>query len=491
MSQIKSRTRLLITLTLILALAFVGGSLINYLLTRAAIHKEIVSKDLPLTMDNIYSDLTNELLRPILVSSSMANDTFLKDWAANGEKDSVLVIRYLEQIRLKYGFFTTFFVSAQTGRYYHFSGLHKTISPTDQHDVWYYTFVASDKEYNLDVDTDEASDNTLTIFINNRVVDRTGRLLGVAGVGLKVDNAAVLIAKYREKYGRTVYLSDRKGLIQVHQNRQYVESKNIRDIEGLGSVAADVLTSLDQPATFEYQHNSEQILLNVRYIAALDWFLFVEQNETEALSGARMNVLRTLLIGLAASVIIIVVTLLTINRYQSQLEKLIVTDDLTGIANRRQLEAEFRKAIYVYSRSRQVFSLILMDLDGFKQVNDRVGHQAGDEVLVTIAGLISAAVRPTDIPARWGGDEFTALVQGDAGDAGLIAERIRTAVMACDLAVGGGEDDPRRGITLSAGISQYRPDDSLDSMLVRADEALYRCKKMGGNRIRIDKAEDC
>ncbi len=81
----------------------------------------------------------------------------------------------------------------------------------------------------------------------------------------------------------------------------------------------------------------------MRYIPALDWLLYVEQNETEALAGARMTFLRTVLIGLAASIVIIGLTLVTINRYQSQLERLIVTDELTGAANRRRLERSSRR----------------------------------------------------------------------------------------------------------------------------------------------------
>ena len=92
--------------------------------------------------------------------------------------------------------------------YYHFKGIHKTIRPDNSHDVWSYSLVESDKEYDLDVDTDEASGNTLTIFINYKVFDGQGGLLGVAGVGLKVDMMAQLVRAYKERYDRSVYLTD-------------------------------------------------------------------------------------------------------------------------------------------------------------------------------------------------------------------------------------------------------------------------------------------
>ncbi|MBE0585514.1 MAG: hypothetical protein IH612_17375, partial [Desulfofustis sp.] len=110
-----ARNRLLFALTVILVTSFVGTSLINYAITSSAIRREILQKDLPLTRDNIYSDLSAELSRPILVASSMAVDTFLKEWVATGERDVQMITEYLREIRDRYGFFSVFFVSEQTG----------------------------------------------------------------------------------------------------------------------------------------------------------------------------------------------------------------------------------------------------------------------------------------------------------------------------------------------------------------------------------------
>lgn len=187
MKRLDSRFKLLALLTVLLASGFVGVSGINYQITKASVHREIVQNDLPLTMNNIYSDLTSELTRPILVASSMAADTFLQDWVLDGEVDEDRVRKYLLEIKEKYDFFSTFFISAHSLRYYHFQGIQKNISPADAHDVWYYRFIGSGKEYDLDVDTDEAGNNSLTVFINYRLEDEKGQLLGVTGVGLKME----------------------------------------------------------------------------------------------------------------------------------------------------------------------------------------------------------------------------------------------------------------------------------------------------------------
>lgn len=486
MEKIDSRYKLLFWLTILLGLGFVGGSAVNYQITKASVHREIVQNDLPLTMNNIYSDISSELTRPILVASSMAADTFLKDWVMDGEQDEKRVRKYLLEIKEKYNFFSAFFISAHSLRYYHFKGVHKVISPADSHDVWYYRFISSEKEYDLDVDTDEVSANVLTVFINFRVEDEEGRLLGVTGVGLKMDGVAQLVGQYRERYGRNVFLTDRTGLIQVHQDTSLIERATINELSGLSNVVEKILEMKEEPGSFAYQKSGDAILVNARYIDNLNWLLFVEQNETETLREAKMNFLRTVIIGLLTSVVVVVLTLVTINRYQRQLEKLAVSDELTGCANRRKLEDEYNRFVYRSDRSGAPFSLILMDLDGFKGVNDTLGHLEGDEVLKTIARLMKDITRPMDELARWGGDEFALLTESAGNDALIVAERIRRAVAeftwSKDLPA---THDPREGISISLGVAVVRKGETFAGHLQRADMALYHCKERGGNRVAL------
>jgi len=138
LKQLTPRNKLLAALFVILAGAFIGGSGLNYQITKSAVHREIIQNDLPLTMNNIYSDLSAELIRPILVASSMATDTFLKDWVMDGEQDPSQVQKYLFEINERHGFFSSFFISSLTSNYYHFKGTHKAISFNDDHDVWYF-----------------------------------------------------------------------------------------------------------------------------------------------------------------------------------------------------------------------------------------------------------------------------------------------------------------------------------------------------------------
>lgn len=486
MNRLSARNKLLLALASILFFSFLGVSYLNYKFTRRDVHAEILRSDLPLTMDNIYSELTSELTRPLVVSSSMATDTFLKAWAKEGELDSHKIVNYLRQIKDTYGFFTTFFVSVKSDVYYRYNGVHKTVSEGDAHDVWLFDFLSSDKNYDFDVDNDEAAANILTIFINYKVFDLEGELIGVTGVGLKVESVARLITEYQEKYGRAVYLTDAHGVLMVHPDTSLIEKKKISEMEEMAPIAREILHKGNDSRNFEFDRNGSRILLTVRYIDSLDWFLYVEQNETKSLVIARNNFIRTVIIGLIVSVIIVSLTLITINRYQEKLELLAISDELTGASNRRALEAVFDKTLYDYSRSGRTFSLILLDLDGFKKVNDTMGHIVGDRLLIDIVKLITKSVRPTDTFARWGGDEFVILSGSSGEDAAIVAARILQEVEKAQLGGPGTRpDDPRNRVTVSGGISVYSEGDNLDAMISRADQAMYKCKARGGNCVEL------
>ncbi len=157
--------------------------------------------------------------------------------------------------------------------------------------------------------------------------------------------------------------------------------------------------------------------------------------------------------------------------------KIAATDVLTGLANRRHFYEALQKAISLARRHGAPLSLVSLDLDGLKRVNDSAGHEAGDEVLASFAALLAALCRAEDLPARLGGDEFSVLLPSMelAGALGL-AERLLAAVRACAAL-------EQRGVTVSAGVAQWTPDELLDELLRRADEALYAAKRGGGDAV--------
>jgi diguanylate cyclase (GGDEF)-like protein len=153
---------------------------------------------------------------------------------------------------------------------------------------------------------------------------------------------------------------------------------------------------------------------------------------------------------------------------------LAATDELTGSPNRRAFLDRLGPAIADVAAGRAA-AVCLVDLDGFKEVNDRDGHLAGDSVLKDVAGALAGAVRETDTVARLGGDEFAVLARTAPDLSGeVLAERLRAAV------AGVGAD---RGVTASVGVATLAAGDDVEAVLHRADEAMYRAKSSGGNRV--------
>ncbi len=162
------------------------------------------------------------------------------------------------------------------------------------------------------------------------------------------------------------------------------------------------------------------------------------------------------------------------------MRKLANTDALTGLANRRQGEEQLARELRRAERYGRAFSVLMLDIDHFKDLNDRFGHQACDDVLVDLSRRIGSMVRASDTVARWGGEEFLLLTpETGIGDAQRLAEMIRSHV--ADNSLGG-----RYQVTVSLGVASYRPGDTLGSLVARADAALYLAKRGGRNQVRLE-----
>lgn len=166
----------------------------------------------------------------------------------------------------------------------------------------------------------------------------------------------------------------------------------------------------------------------------------------------------------------------------SELDMLAHTCDLTDVPNRRHFmlkaEEEFRRA----KRYRSMFSIVLADIDYFKQINDTHGHDIGDKALKYFAGLIAKAIRTTDMLGRIGGEEFAILMPNtDLADARIFANRLRQQIEKSPFVLDSGQHLP---MTASFGVSEYRKTDQDESLVLsRADKRLYKAKASGRNQV--------
>lgn len=162
-----------------------------------------------------------------------------------------------------------------------------------------------------------------------------------------------------------------------------------------------------------------------------------------------------------------------------QLEKLSITDTLTGIFNRMKIEEILIAEIHRAERSGKPFSLIMLDVDDFKEINDTRGHQVGDEALCSLADLLEHSIRGIDSLGRWGGEEFMIVCpetpeQGALVLAGQLRHSIDSRLLIDDIKV-----------TCSFGVAEYRTGEGETRFLKRVDQAMYKAKDSGRNTVEI------
>jgi diguanylate cyclase (GGDEF)-like protein len=180
---------------------------------------------------------------------------------------------------------------------------------------------------------------------------------------------------------------------------------------------------------------------------------------------------------LAAGVRLLEAAMAEERQLRQRMERLAVTDELTGLHNRHYLDEEVSAMLSRAARYGEQVSLVIFDLDHFTAVNDRQGHPAGDLVLKRTAALVGKAVRTADLLIRWGGEEFLLLMPHTAEEgAATTAEKIRESLER--------SDHPGVGrVTGSFGVAERRPGESFADWYARTDAALYRAKQAGRNRV--------
>lgn len=236
--------------------------------------------------------------------------------------------------------------------------------------------------------------------------------------------------------------------------------------------------------------DGERAYIKRRSIHATDWSLVVVRPVQEIFASRMLGIAITLFTMIATLVYALgrgwsiqdsiqMMKRLELQKLASELKLSAITDPLTGLNNRRRFNEVLSLEMMRAQRYGTPLSLILYDIDHFKNINDNHGHLVGDRVLTELSDAIASRVRGTDILARWGGEEFAILLPGaDENSARNVSESLRNLISNVSF-------DEVGKLTCSFGIAQYRGEATMDDFMSRADMALYRAKSNGRNRIEI------
>ncbi|CDI03912.1 conserved hypothetical protein [Candidatus Competibacter denitrificans Run_A_D11] len=480
----RHQRHLFILLTLILTIAFITTISLSYIVARNNIRINIIENELPLTGDSIYSEIQRDLIKPVFIADQMAHNTFLRDWIARGEQDTSAVIRYLAEIKVRYNAFTTFYASEYTRRYFTANDILRQI---DEKDTWFFRVRSMKEPYEINIDRDERNGNWLTVFINFRIVDDFGRFLGVTGVSLSSDAIVNLVANYNRKFNREIAFYDMAGHNSLYDPISNSRPTPLNELTGLSSLTQSILNHSPIQTKLSYRNEGHHSLthVNSRFIPELKWYLVISQDEHESLKPLGRVLFLNLVIGLIATLAVLVLTLWVVARYQRRLWHVAVTDKLTGVANRSSGDNKFLQVRNHAHETAEPFSVMVIDCDKFKQVNDEYGHLVGDQVIAGLAQLIRNNIRSTDCVARWGGEEFMVLMpQANCAGAKIRAEALRVAVEQHVFNIGTQSFTK----TVSIGVAEWNGTETNEMLFARADQALMQSKRTGRNRVTVSEA---
>jgi diguanylate cyclase (GGDEF)-like protein len=308
------------------------------------------------------------------------------------------------------------------------------------------------------VQLSEALGRVARMTLQQRQLEEKNRLISAI-----LDNISELVMIERE--GEVSFL-----------NRAFLAFAKANSIEAFGEQGGIDRLLLDKDDAFYKERSFEEWLQEVCANPDREYIVhMVPPGGLKSQPGAFM--VRANHISDQTGILATFIDVTGLERERERISKIAITDPLTEIYNRKKFTDELERELQRSLRYRQKLSLIIFDIDHFKEVNDTYGHQVGDTVLQELTQLVREHIRKSDLFARYGGEEFVVLLpESDLQGACVLAEKLREEIEAFDFS-------HVAGITCSFGVSQYGEEEDSENFIRRADEALYRAKNSGRNRV--------
>ena len=294
----------------------------------------------------IYDSISSSLNEPIVVAKTMACDDFLSEFLKNEdsmtETEAVTVMQgYLDSVKNGLEYDSAFLVSENSRRYYTYEGLNKIVDPiNDDHDIWYSIFVEKNEPYDLDVDSDEMNKNQWTVFVNTRIEDENGKLLGVCGVGVQMTNLQELFLQAENEYDVKINLVDKNGLVQVDTDDINIENAWL-DTEVLSQEETD---------EYRYQTTSNNEFAVSKYVEYLGWYLVVRSAPTSISHDFLMIIIGNIALFLFVMMVLIAtisVILKKTRKERDEREKLLIVSE-------RAIAASEAKSSFLSNMSHEI-----------------------------------------------------------------------------------------------------------------------------------------
>jgi len=327
----------------------------------------------------IYDSISSSLNEPIVVARTMACNDLLADFLKNEdsltEQEAIDIMKnYLGNVKRGLEYDSAFLVSESTHRYYTYEGLNKIVDPVnDDHDIWYSLFLEQNVPLDLDVDTDEVNQGLWTVFVNARIEDENGKLLGVCGVGVQMTNLQELFLTSEKEYDVKINLVDENGLVQVDTNDINIENARFD---------ASILNTHD-PEEFIYQTIDNNEFAVTKYVEYLDWYLVVSSTPT-SISDEFINVI---LVNIVLFLFVMVMLIITIALILRRIKKERDEREKLLIVSERALASSDAKSSFLSNMSHEIRTPINAVLG----MNEMILRESDDTNVLTYSESIKTA----------------------------------------------------------------------------------------------------
>lgn len=449
---------------IIIFLSFVLSSSIVFIFSSQKIEKD--SQKQLIIAEHVYDCIYSKIMNPIMVAKTMAYDTLLQEklhlenTCSESEMEEIMTA-YLENLRTKLNYSTAFVVSESTKRYYTAKGITKILNAHKiPYDIWYQLFTDTDKEYDLDTDRDQANEYNWTVFINIKIFDSDGEMLGVCGVGVIMDELQELFSELESEFDIKVNMIDTDGLVQIDTNSTNIENAYI-------SAAIEDKAGSE---SFTYKQRGLNGIRMVRFMKDLDWYVVVQGTLDHIVFG------RNLVIILTLSFLFVLCVFFILSQIYSKKDTVTTTDDtledhVTGLPNRNYFkEAYGEMGIFTTTRYK---SMAFFDIDNFENIKT---SNNGNKILKDMIDIAKKLIFDKGQLLRWENDSFMALLEVNADETkkcfSEICERIKNQL----------------DVTISVGIIEINLSDTIKLNYYRAVQACYSVKESGGNGVRYHAA---
>lgn len=415
----------------------------------------------------IYDVIDSDISRAIIMSDSMSNNSFLMEDLKNEENISRKqfeenISKYLKNMKDDMGFATAFLISDKTKRYYTNNGLKYVLDiDNNTRDFWYPKFLYLNKKHALNVGVAKLNNNEWTIFVNTRMEDKNGELMGVVGVGLNMSDVQETLKNYSRNYDVEIHLVSPGGLVMVDIVDDNITNERINLPE----------EAVNEKSGFFYEEGELGHFRIVKYLDELDWYLVIASDDKqEKYRGAYFS---TVMMHIALCIFMLIVVFKAMN-YASQntqrLHEASVIDRPTGLFNKRAFE-ELKEHLKESNKLPPNFIVMTADLNGLKSVNDNMGHEAGDELIAGGAFVLKTVIEKYGIPYRTGGDEFMAILRMPMAELDNLKADLEKAMNEWH-----GRIVPTLSISYGFASSEENPDMGIEDLIKISDGRMYAHK---------------